>query len=218
MLDDFLHPKILMKVISHIEAGRFHLKEFQNTLELDNDSVFQDIVKYLLNNNIGQLSEKDKTISFSRSDKIWITLNAIRKGCDIQQCSRLLSWQDFESLTSQILGHFEYDTKVNIVLTKPRCQLDVIAIKNDFLISIDCKHWKNYSKSAIMPYVDKQIIRTKNYLRNNNKIKKALPMLLTLYDSNFKFINGIPIVPISFFKSFIFEFESFNDNIAYISK
>ena len=218
MLDDFLHPKILMKVISHIEAGRFHLKVFQNTLELDNDSVFQDIVKYLLNNNIGQLSEKDKTISFSRSDKIWITLNAIRKGCDIQQCSRLLSWQDFESLTSQILGHFEYDTKVNIVLTKPRCQLDVIAIKNDFLISIDCKHWKNYSKSAIMPYVDKQIIRTKNYLRNNNKIKKALPMLLTLYDSNFKFINGIPIVPISFFKSFIFEFESFNDNIAYISK
>ena len=207
-----------MKVISHIEAGRYHLKEFQNTLELDNDSVFQDIVKYLLKNNIGQLSEKDKTISFSRSDKIWITMNAIRKGCDIQQCSGLLSWQDFESLTSQILGHFEYDTKVNIVLTKPRCQLDVIAIKNDFLISIDCKHWKNYSKSAIMPYVDKQIIRTKNYLRNNNKIKKALPMLLTLYDSNFKFINGIPIVPISFFKSFIFEFESFNDNIAYISR
>jgi hypothetical protein len=72
--------------------------------------------------------------------------------------------------------------------------------------------------SAIMPYVDKQIIRTKNYLRNNKKIKKALPMLLTLYDSNFKFINGIPIVPISFFKSFIFEFESFNENIAYISR
>lgn len=216
MLDDFLHPKLLMKVISHIEAGRYHLKEFQNTLELDNDSVFQAIVKYLLNNNIGQLSEKDRTISFSRSDKIWITLIAIRRGCDIQECSRLLSWQDFESLTSQILGHFEYDTKVNIVLTKPRCQLDVIAIKKDFLISIDCKHWKNYSKSAIMPYVDKQIIRTRNYLRNNNKIKKALPMLLTLYDSNFKFINGIPIVPISFFKSFIFEFESFNDNIAYI--
>ncbi len=207
-----------MKVISHIEAGRFDLTEFQNTLELDNDSVFQVIVKYLLNNNIGQLSEKDKTISFSRSDKIWITLIAIRRGCDIQECSRLLSWQDFESLTSQILGHFEYDTKVNIVLTKPRCQLDVIAIKNDFLISIDCKHWKNYSKSTIMPYVDKQIIRTKNYLRSNNKIKKALPMLLTLYDSNFKFINGIPIVPISFFKSFIFEFESFNDNIAYISR
>jgi len=207
-----------MKVISHIEAGRYHLKEFQNTLELDSDSVFQAIVKYLLNNNIGQLSEKDRTISFSRSDKIRITLIAIRRGCDIQECSRLLSWQDFESLTSQILGHFEYDTKVNIVLTKPRCQLDVIAIKNDFLISIDCKHWKNYSKSAIMPYVDKQIIRTKNYLRNNNKIKKALPMLLTLYDSNFKFINGIPIVPISFFKSFIFEFESFNDNIAYISR
>lgn len=218
MLDDFLHPKLLLKVISHIEAGRYHFKEFQNTLELDNDSVFQAIVKYLLNNNIGQLSEKDKTISFSRSDKILITLIAIRRGCEIQECSRLLSWQDFESLTSQILGHFEYDTKVNIVLTKPRCQLDVIAIKKDFLISIDCKHWKNYSMSAIMPYVDKQIIRTKNYLRNNKKIKKALPMLLTLYDSNFRFINGIPIVPISFFKSFIFEFESFNDNIAYISR
>jgi hypothetical protein len=207
-----------MKVISYIEAGRYHLKEFQNKVEPDNDSVFKAIVKYLVNSNIGQLSEKDKTISFSRSDKIRIALIAIRNGCDIQECSRLLSWQDFESLTSQILGHFEYDTKVNIVLTKPRCQLDVIAIKKDFLISIDCKHWKNYSKSAIMPYVDKQIIRTKIYLSNNKKIKKALPMLLTLYDSNFKFINGTPIVPISFFKSFIFEFESFNDNIAYISR
>jgi hypothetical protein len=165
-----------MKVISHIEAGRYHLKEFQNTLELDNDSVFRAIVKYLLNNNIGQLSEKDRTISFSRSDKILITLIAIRRGCEIQECSRLLSWQDFESLTSQILGHFEYDTKVNIVLTKPRCQLDVIAIKKDFLISIDCKHWKNYSKSTIMPYVDKQIILLKLFTHNKNK--KALPMLL----------------------------------------
>lgn len=218
MLDDFLHPKLLIKVISRIEGRKYDLKEFQYTLELDSDSVFRAIVKYLLNNNIGQLSEKDRTISFSRSDKIRITLIAIRRGCDIQECSRLLSWQDFESLTSEILSHLEYDTKVNIVLTKPRCQLDVIGIKKDFLISIDCKHWKNYSKSAIMPYVDKQIIRTENYLRNNKKIKKALPMLLTLYDSNFKFINGIPIVPISFFKSFIFEFESFNDNIAYISR
>jgi len=181
-----------------------------------NNEVFTDVIRFLDINKIGRLSHKNKIISFSESDKIQMILIAIRSGCDIQTCSQLLTWKDFELFTSEVLIKSDYDTKVNIHLTKPRCQLDVVAVKNNFLLCIDCKHWRNYSRSAIMLYIEKQVIRTRNFLVNNKKIKRALPMLITLYDSNFKLICGVPVVPIKSLQSFLLEFEALEDQLFFL--
>ncbi|MFB5599494.1 MAG: hypothetical protein ACE5SW_04625 [Nitrososphaeraceae archaeon] len=212
----FLPPPLMIKVIWKINAQEFNLNQFKDLIGVTNNDIFKDILRFLEYNKIGKLSNNNKLISFSDSDKIRMILKAIQMGCDIQTCSKLLSWKDFESLTSEILIKFDYQTKVNIYMSKPRYQLDVVATKNNFLLSIDCKHWRKYSKSAIIPYIEKQVIRTRNYLINYKKIKRALPMLITLYDSSFKLICGVPIVPIQSLQSFLLEFETIEDELYYI--
>lgn len=206
----------MIKVILKIRAQKFNLNQFKDLVGVKNNDVFKDVIQFLDANKIGKLSNNNKLIYFSDSDKIRMILIAIQMGCDIQTCSKLLSWKDFESLTSEVLIKSDYETKVNIYLSKPRSQLDVVAVKNNFLLSIDCKHWKYYSRSAIIPYIEKQVTRTRNYLIKNKKIKRALPMLITLYDSSFKFICGVPIVPIQSLQSFLLEFETFEDELFYI--
>jgi len=43
-------------------------------------------------------------------------------------------------------------------------------------------------------------------------------MILTLYSSNFGFVNGVPIVPILTLKSFLNEFDKYEDSITLINK
>ena len=129
-----------------------------------------------------------------------------------------MSWKDFEYFTCELLSLFEYRTSVNIVLSKPRAQLDVIGIKNDFAITIDCKHWKNNNKTTLTVYAEKQIRRTMLWLQREKKITKALPMIITLNNSIFKFIKGVPIVPILTLKSFLKEFDNSDESIFLINK
>lgn len=211
-----LSQALIIKILLNIKDQSFNLDYFQYLLGVKNSEVFTDVIQFLENNKIGNLSLKKKMISFSDSDKIQMTIVAIRSGCDIQTCSQLLTWKDFEAFTSEVLTKSDYNTKVNIHLTKPRCQLDVVAVKNNFLLCIDCKHWKNYNRSAIIPYIEKQIVRTRTFLTKNKKIKKALPMLVTLYDSNFKLICGVPVVPIQSLQSFLLEFEALEDQLLFI--
>jgi hypothetical protein len=103
-------------------------------------------------------------------------------------------------------------------LSKPRAQLDVIGIKNHFAIAIDCKHWKYNNKTSLSIYAEKQIRRTLLWFQREKTITKVLPMILTLYSSNFGFINGVPIVPILTLKSFLNEFDKYEDSITLIKR
>jgi hypothetical protein len=159
-----------------------------------------------------------QTLLFSEMDRIRASILALQRGCDIQECSKVLTWKDFEYFTSELLTMFEYITKVNIVLSKPRAQLDVIGIKNDFAITIDCKHWKYNSKTTLTIFVEKQIRRTMLWLQREKKITKALPLIITLDNTCFKFINGVPIVPILTLKSFLNEFDKTDESLFFINK
>jgi hypothetical protein len=62
----------------------------------------------------------------------------------------------------------------------------------------------------ISSYAEKQIERTKILFRAKRRTKKdniahAIPIILTLYSMDVELIDGVPIVPISKFKSFIEE-------------
>ena len=194
--------------------------DFRLKTGIESVSVFKQLLKFLGKNRIGILLDKNgkQVFLFSEMDRIRASLLALQLGCDIQECSKLLSWKDFEFFTCELLSLFEYKTSVNIVLSKPRVQLDVIGIKNDFAITIDCKHWKNNNKTTLTVYAEKQIRRTMLWLQREKKITKALPMIITLNNSIFKFIKGVPVVPILTLKSFLKEFDSSDESIFLINK
>ncbi|MGB9125784.1 MAG: restriction endonuclease, partial [Nitrosotalea sp.] len=130
---------------------------------------------------------------------------AINMGAAIDEVSRLLKWQDFESLAAEILEKQDFETTKNVILTKPRMQIDVIGIKSDVAVLVDCKHWKNMTQSALQTAVKKQIERTKQYLAKED-IRAAVPAIVTLYQNDLQFIQGVPIIPIHQLDSFCDEF------------
>ena len=194
--------------------------DFRVKIGIGSFSVFKQLLNFLAHNKIGiQLDTNGKqTLLFSEIDRIRASFLSLQMGCDIQECSKVLSWKDFEYFTSELLTMFEYSTKVNIVLSKPRAQLDIIGIKNDFAITIDCKHWKYSNKTTLTIYAEKQIRRTMLWLEREKKITQALPMIITLDNAIFKFINGVPVVPILTLKSFLKEFDKQDESILLIRK
>ena len=215
----YINPGILLKAIQGM-TDEVQYNDFRLKTGIESVSVFKQLLKFLGKNGIGILLDKNgkQVFLFSEMDRIRASLLALQLGCDIQECSKLLSWKDFEYFTCELLSLFEYKTSVNIVLSKPRAQLDVIGIKNDFAITIDCKHWKNNNKTTLTVYAEKQIRRTMLWLQREKKITKALPMIITLNNSIFKFIKGVPVVPILTLKSFLKEFDNSDESMLLINK
>ena len=103
-----------------------------------------------------------------------------------------------------ILEENGFDVTKNLVLTKPRMEIDVIGKKMNLALLIDCKHWKNMSKSALDEIVKKQIERVKRYVADEDIT--ALPVIVTLHQEGTQLVENVPIVPIMKLPSFLDEF------------
>jgi len=215
----YIHPNILLRSIQGMNS-EVRLDEFRLKTGIESTSVFKQLLHFLVQKKIGTLLDKNgkKIFLFSAMDRIKASLLALQLGCDIHECSKVLSWKDFEQFTSELLTMFEYTTRVNIVLSKPRAQLDVVGIKKDFAITIDCKHWKQSNKTTLTIFAEKQIRRTMLWLQREKKITKAIPLIITLDNVFFKLINGVPIVPILKLKSFLNDFDQTDDSFFILEK
>jgi hypothetical protein len=219
-----VHPVLLAKAVSAVSAQEITLDEFQAQSGIVSRTTAKDVLEYIVNNGIGIPTSTRNHYLFSKADRMKLAMLALQRGCDIESISKSISWKDFEALTSEILGLYGYLTKTNIRLSKPsRIEVDVIGINNNKLaIVADCKHWKRYSLSSISSYAEKQIERTKILSRAKRRTKQdniahAIPIILTLYSVDVEFIDGVPIVPISKFKSFIEDVSLYLSEIQVIS-
>jgi len=197
-----LNIQTIVRGIKGIIPGGLSVKDFCMVTETSEETA-RKILDTFMQNGIGVF--EDNLIYFNENDKLKTSLLAIRMGAPIDEVSSLLDWKDFESLVSKILESREFDTIRNVILTKPRMEIDVVGIKNGVAILIDCKHWKRLSYSSLETAVNKQIERTKRYVAKE-KIHAAIPAIVTLYQEEVKFINKVPIIPIFQLDSFCEEF------------
>lgn len=197
-----MHLQLLVKGLKGIIPGGMSVKDFSVVTQTSEDTS-EMILENFLQNGIGRLEEE--LVYFDENDKLKTCLLAIKMGAPIDEVSRLLDWKDFESLVAEMLDSSDFDTTRNLVLTKPRMEIDVVGIKSSVAILIDCKHWKRLSDSSLEKAVQKQIERTKHYL-SKEKIRAAVPAVVTLYDEKLRFINNVPIIPIFQLNSFCEEF------------
>ena len=175
----------------------------------------QIILDEFVKNDIGL--KKDNFYYFEVSDKLKIAVALLEKGFPIDDISIALDWRDFEGLTAEILSSKDFAVIKNMMLTKPRMEIDVVGIKLGIAILIDCKHWKRYSTSSLTSAVKKQIERTKKYVEKTQGAI-AVPVIVTLYQDKVDFIENVPIVPIFQFSSFIDEFYGNIDQMKTIGK
>jgi hypothetical protein len=192
----------LVKGIPGIIPGGMSVKDFSMATQTSED-MSRQILDNLMQNGIGRF--EDSQVQFEDSDKLKTSILAISMGAPIDEISRMLEWQDFESLAAEILEKRDFDTMKNVIMKSPRIQIDVVGIKSDIAILIDCKHWNNMNQSALQEAVKKQVIRTKQFV-SKHKVKGAIPAIVTLYQHSVQFIDKVPIIPIHQLDSFCDEF------------
>jgi len=209
-----MNPKLVVKGINGILEGGVSITDFSIVSELDEISA-KELLYTLVQNGIGTWN--DDLVDFDiPNDRLQTALFAINLGATIEDVSEYLTWRDFESLTGLILEEKNFDVTKNLIMTKPRIEIDVIGKKMGIALLIDCKHWKTMSKSALDEIVKKQIERVKRYVADESM--SALPVIVTLHQEEIQFVDNVPIVPIMKLSSFLDEFVGNLDSLMSIEK
>ena len=209
-----MNPKQVVKGINGILEGGVSVTDFSIVTELDEISA-KELLYTLVQNGIGTWN--DDLVDFDiPNDRLQTALFAVNIGATIEDVSEYLTWRDFESITGLILEEKYFDVTKNLVLTKPRMEIDVIGKKMDIALLIDCKHWKTMSKSALDEIVKKQVERVKRYVSDESI--SALPVIVTLHQEEIQFVDNVPIVPIMKLSSFLDEFVGNLDSLMSIEK
>ncbi len=207
-----MHLKPYIQGLDGVIPGGITIKEFSMISKAD-QSTAKKILDELINNGIG--TKNEDSIDFSSSDRLKYALLILEKGAIIDEVSEHIDWKDFEGLVAEILESKGFGTIRNMILTKPRIEIDVVGVKIGVAILIDCKHWKRTSTSAIRRAVEKQVMRTKRYV-SQTRGAMAIPAIVTLYEEKVSFINKVPIIPIQKFSSFVDEFYGNLDKVEII--
>lgn len=194
--------KTMLSVLPGIIPGGISVEDF-SAISKTNADESKKILDNLFKQGIG--IKKDQKYYFEESDKLKTAIILIENGLPLDEIAVNLNWKDFEGLTAEILESKNFAVIKNLILTKPRMEIDVIGIRLGIAILIDCKHWKRYSSSTLSDAVKKQIDRTKHYI-SKTPGAIAVPVIVTLYQDKIDFIERVPIVPIFQFSSFLDEF------------
>ena len=197
-----LHHKLITRGIRGIIPGGISELDFSAASEIDEFSA-KELLGIFIENGIGVLD--NGIVNFQNSDKILASIFAITNGASIEDVAEFLSWQNFEELVTCILEENGFQVEKNLILTKPRMEIDVVGIKLGIAILIDCKHWKKISKSALDDIVYKQTERVKNYV-SKTESTMAIPVIVTLHQEKVNFVNKVPIIPVIQLSSFLDEF------------
>ena len=190
------------------------LKEFDsniNKIRIKNNVLTIGFLDFLYTRGV---AIRDKQIDASSYNKIMIALAAVECGIDILTVCKLINWKDFELFASEVMKFHNYVVYKNYRIKNPTRQIDVIGVRLQNALVIDCKHWKRNSYSEMVGVVDKQKERGTLFMKKNKsiEIENAYPIIITFYPNEFQSVNQVPIVPISSFNSFLIDFDNYKQN------
>lgn len=209
----FINNELLVRSLVAM-PNHLTLDSFQKLCEITSKATTREVLDYLVNSGIGQLS--DGLILFSSKDKLNTILLAMNKGCDPESLSKKIHWNDFELFTSQLIESAGYSFERNVVFSKPRIQIDVIGFYHKVALLIDCKHWMKIHGFNIAKFSSNQIRRAEIFLDKRKDVESAIPIIVTLHEHDCNFFDRVPIVPISKFKEFLHNFPFYLDRLHII--
>jgi len=209
-----LSAKLWLDGIDGIIPGGISIDDFAMVANTDKAAA-KRMLQELAANEIGEFD--GNTIEFQEGDKLKAAIIALSKGILVDDIAKHLDWKDFEGIAAKILEIHDFATMRNLILTKPRMEIDVVGIRLGIAMLIDCKHWKKMTTSALNDIVQKQIERTRHYV-TKTKGAIAAPVIVTLYQDKVSFVDKVPIVPIFQLGAFLDEFYGNLENVETIGK
>jgi len=207
-----LNTHLLIKGLEAVIPGGISVQDFCAIAGTDN-TMAKKILESFVKNGIGRF--EDDVIDFDSADKLKAAIFAIKSGATVDEVAVHLGWRDFEGLVAKIFEAKGFSIIKNLMLTKPRMEIDVVGIRLGMAVLVDCKHWKRQSPSTLRNTVTKQIQRVKHYVKKTSGAM-AVPVIVTLYQEQLSFIEKVPIVPILQFSSFVDELYGNLDQVNVI--
>jgi len=163
--------------LNGIIQGGVSVKDFSTVTEINLDDS-EDILNNFVDNGFGTLT--DSFYYFEAGDKLKIAISFLQHGLPLDEISIALDWRDFEGLTAEILSSKNFAVIKNLMLTKPRMEIDVVGIRLGIAILIDCKHWKTYSQSSLSSAVRNKLKEPSNMLLKPLALRLYLLLLLCI--------------------------------------
>lgn len=143
----------------------------------------------------------------------------------VEEAAGKISWQEFERLVSDILKENGFAVRKNFRFKSDRrYEIDLIAVRNNLVLCIDCKQWKQGrpKKHGLVKAVGQQEDRLKNFvefLKQDRKLQKELyvkpsdsmfqSLIVTLLQEDIVEENETFVVPLYALNSFILEVEKY---------
>jgi len=133
-------------------------------------------------------------------------------GVSSEIVSKTLSWRDFESFCANVARVEGYEVQENIIIRKPRAQIDVIARSDSFLLTIDCKHSSRLGHSELRDVALAQLRRGRLLRRQLKSERRSIvSAILTLFDQGERFREGVALVPVKTLRDFLHSLEGITE-------
>ncbi len=148
----------------------------------------------------------------------------VKIGVSVERTAKLLNWKEFESLCEEILNSHGYSTIKHLRFSfKERgYEIDLLALSSRLMLSIDCKRWSYVRKSSLLEAALRQKERTEALSQVFPSLKgfkltsgstNLIPMVICWIPEGAGVYQGIPIVPLHSFNSYLIEFDPLDSNI-----
>jgi hypothetical protein len=165
----------------------------------------------------GYVTFSGGTVEAERGQRVLLAERLIQTGHDPNHIARLLDWQEFENFAEESLKRNGFQAVRHFVFKsrRGRREIDLLAWSDNFVLSVDCKHWlRGLSPSRARATAIAQIGRTialserpDLLMRKGfaNPVKrKILPVIISLSDAREKIVEGVPVVAVSKLLSFLY--------------
>jgi len=204
------------------DRQRVMIEEFQNQLSQYGFDLQETLAAL---NAEGFLSFNDLFLEQTTLQRIMLAEHLIRRGRDPQLISSLLLWQEFEEFIETALSRNAYHAVKRFIFKSRlgRREIDILAWNEMWILAIDCKHWsRNLTKSRMRHVAAAQAQRARalagrpELLEREGVTRLDLPMvpiILSLVDPRDQIVEGVPIVAVSKFASFLHEISPYDASL-----
>lgn len=213
MVDNRVAGRVLLRLLDY--SGRGSAKTLSEVAE--EAGVTEEIARRVLK-RIAEENPSDNTVILPEDKRIEVAFQAVAMGVPLDDISTVLKPKDFEDFTSRVLRETGFEVRSNFSFKSSgrRHQIDVLALKDRILLSIDCKRWRQgFSFKKIQQLAESQATRTRNLVAYLSQIHGpgavstfVVPVVIGLTEPPRRIVGRSPIVPIHTITSFAAQTDS----------
>ena len=148
------------------------------------------------------LTVHDGLIRLSRESRLDLAMSEANRGF-AHEASRFLEWKDFERFAETCLEKMSFGTQrdVRLKMGGRRWQIDVVGVKGELLVCMDCKHWAppmspSRFKNPQVHQAEATRLYAEKLAREKNSQITSLPVILTVFEAHQKLSERAVIVDV----------------------